>query len=175
MILQHAFPGTLIATTALLMATTSAAPAQSSNDERLQSDGYNNQSDAITRRIKSCDRDGDGKVSKAEASDTLKRLYFDRADANRDGFIADAELSKFGETLRPRGTSGQRLGQAHRAIVDTPFISADKVTDQVTDKELVIVVVIDGRARAYPINMLTGPSREIINDVLGDRAIAATW
>jgi len=59
--------------------------------------------------------------------------------------------------------------------VDAPFIPADKVTDQVTDKELVIGVVIDGRARAYPINMLTGPSREIINDMLGGRAIAATW
>jgi len=49
------------------------------------------------------------------------------------------------------------------------------VTDQVTGKELVIGVVVDGKARAYPINMLTGPSREIINDVLGSRSIAATW
>ena len=32
-----------------------------------------------------------------------------------------------------------------------------------------------GQARAYPINMLTGPSREIINDVLGGVPIAATW
>ena len=62
-----------------------------------------------------------------------------------------------------------------RAITDAPFISADKVADQVNDNELVIGVVIDGHARAYPINMLTGPRREIINDQLGGEAIAATW
>jgi len=175
MIFQHALPGTLIATTALLMATASVAPAQSSKDGRPQADSRGNRTNAIIRRIKSYDRDGDGKVSKAEASDTLKRLYFDRADTNRDGFIDEAELNKFGEDLRRRGTGVRRPGRARGAIVDAPFIPADKVTDQVTDKELVIGVVIDGRARAYPINMLTGPSREIINDMLGGRAIAATW
>ena len=30
-------------------------------------------------------------------------------------------------------------------------------------------------ARAYPINMLTGPHREIINDKIGETAFAATW
>jgi len=44
-----------------------------------------------------------------------------------------------------------------------------------SDDELVVAVEIDGQARAYPINMLTGPSREIINDELGGTAIAATW
>ena len=41
--------------------------------------------------------------------------------------------------------------------------------------ELVLGVVIGHQARAYPINMLTGPSREIFNDELGGQAIAATW
>jgi hypothetical protein len=36
-------------------------------------------------------------------------------------------------------------------------------------------VMINGESRAYPINMLTGPSREILNDRLGGTAIAATW
>lgn len=61
------------------------------------------------------------------------------------------------------------------AITGAPVIAADRVTDQVTDNELVLGVVIKGQARAYPINMLTGPRREIINDTLGGRAIAATW
>lgn len=43
------------------------------------------------------------------------------------------------------------------------------------DNELVIGVEIEGHARAYPINMLTGPSREILNDELGKMPIAATW
>ena len=60
-------------------------------------------------------------------------------------------------------------------IVNAPSIPADKVTTQVRDNELVLGVVVGGKARAYPINMLTGPKREIINDTLGGRAIAATW
>lgn len=60
-------------------------------------------------------------------------------------------------------------------ITDAPFIGANEVADQVSDEELVLGVAIDDAARAYPINMLCGPSREIINDTLGNRAIAATW
>ncbi len=47
--------------------------------------------------------------------------------------------------------------------------------DQIQPDELVLGVVIDGNARAYPINMLTGPQREILNDELAGHAIAATW
>lgn len=61
------------------------------------------------------------------------------------------------------------------AIKDAPFIPASEITDEVSDNELVLGLVIDNAARAYPINMLTGPRREIINDTLGGRAIAATW
>ena len=61
------------------------------------------------------------------------------------------------------------------AIKDAPFIPASEVTDEVSDNELVLGLVINDAARAYPINMLTGPRREIINDTLGGRAIAATW
>ena len=68
------------------------------------------------------------------------------------------------------------LRRPMRAIVDAPFVPAAKATDKiVTDNELVLGVVVDGQARAYPINMITGPSREIINDSLGRKAIAATW
>ena len=68
------------------------------------------------------------------------------------------------------------LRQPVRAIVDAPFVEAAKATEKiVTGNELVIGVVVNGKARAYPINMITGPSREIINDSLGGRAIAATW
>ena len=41
--------------------------------------------------------------------------------------------------------------------------------------ELVLGVTVGKESRAYPINMLTGPSREILNDTLGGQAIAATW
>jgi hypothetical protein len=62
-----------------------------------------------------------------------------------------------------------------KAIVDAPFISADEVKNQVSDSELVLGVVVEGQPRAYPINMLTGPAREIINDRIGQTDFAATW
>lgn len=65
--------------------------------------------------------------------------------------------------------------EARPPIVNAPFIKANAVVDQVRPEELVLGIVIGGEARAYPINMLVGPEREIINDTLGGRAIAATW
>lgn len=67
------------------------------------------------------------------------------------------------------------LMSPRRAIVDAPVLTASEVKDEVSSNELVLGVVVNGKARAYPINMLTGPSREIINDELGGSAIAATW
>ena len=61
------------------------------------------------------------------------------------------------------------------AITNAPFLAGAQISDQVTENELVLGVEINGEARAYPINMLTGPDREIINDRLGGVAIAATW
>ena len=60
-----------------------------------------------------------------------------------------------------------------KPIKKFPVVSAEKTDLQ--DNELVLGVEIKGVARAYPINMLTGPSREILNDNLGGQAIAATW
>ena len=66
------------------------------------------------------------------------------------------------------------IAQAFPAIRD-PKIEPDPERSGLEGNELVLGVVIEGKARAYPINMLTGPQREIINDRLGGRAIAATW
>ena len=60
-------------------------------------------------------------------------------------------------------------------ITDFPTKQASEVGDDLLPNELVLGVDIDGAARAYPINMLTGPQREIINDELNGQAIAATW
>jgi len=67
------------------------------------------------------------------------------------------------------------IGRSMPAITDAPFVSAVEADGKIDDAELVLGVVVNDQARAYPINMLTGPQREIINDVLGGRAIAATW
>lgn len=60
-------------------------------------------------------------------------------------------------------------------IVDARVEPAEIAGRWVKGPELVLGVVVNGEARAYPINQLTNPSREIINDTLGDRSIAATW
>lgn len=60
-----------------------------------------------------------------------------------------------------------------RPITDPVIVGATE--SSVHDNELVIGVEVNGKARAYPINQLTGPQREIINDELGGTAIAATW
>ena len=67
------------------------------------------------------------------------------------------------------------IDRSFKAITQAPFVDTTEVEDEVRDNELVLGVIIDGKARAYPINQLTGPSREIINDTLGGRSIAATW
>lgn len=67
----------------------------------------------------------------------------------------------------------QVLKEPIRPITDPTIVSAVETT--VAPNELVLGVEVGGDSRAYPINQLTGPQREIINDVLGGTAIAATW
>lgn len=73
------------------------------------------------------------------------------------------------ERYEPR----QVLRRPIRPIVNPMIVDIDAA--DIDDNELVIGVEVNGAARAYPINQLTGPQREIINDVLGGTAIAATW
>ncbi len=67
----------------------------------------------------------------------------------------------------------QVLRNPIRAITNPPIAAVDDA--EIDGDELVIGVEVNGEARAYPINQLTGPRREIINDKLGGQAIAATW
>jgi hypothetical protein len=61
------------------------------------------------------------------------------------------------------------------AITKFPVKSVQAARAALNPNELVLGVTVGNASRAYPINMLTGPSREILNDTLGGRAIAATW
>lgn len=75
----------------------------------------------------------------------------------------------------PRDFRPVRVLEALPAITDAPVQRASEVGGVLNPDELVVGVTIGDESRAYPINMLTGPSREIINDTLGGQAIAATW
>ncbi|MBT4867357.1 MAG: DUF3179 domain-containing protein [Planctomycetaceae bacterium] len=89
-------------------------------------------------------------------------------------FLATAP-SAVAQSQSERDFQPKRLLAVQRAIKDAPSIKAKQVRGQVANGELVLGVVVKGEARAYPINMLTGPRREIINDTLGGQPIAATW
>jgi Protein of unknown function (DUF3179) len=43
------------------------------------------------------------------------------------------------------------------------------------DQEIVIGIVLDGSARAYPVNLMWSPENEVVNDTLGTTPIAASW
>ncbi len=69
----------------------------------------------------------------------------------------------------------QQVVPAFKPIVTPKTVDVADAGEWVRDDELVLGVVVEGEARAYPINMLTSATREIINDKLGGRFIAATW
>ncbi len=60
-------------------------------------------------------------------------------------------------------------------IVGGRYTSADKVSDRVRPEDLVIGLVVRGKAFAYPINMLGGPQREIINEEYGGVPFCVNW
>lgn len=59
------------------------------------------------------------------------------------------------------------------AIMEPGFMSARSIEEQMSLEERVLGVVINGDARAYPINVLS--AHEIVNDVVGGEPVAVTW
>ena len=60
-------------------------------------------------------------------------------------------------------------------IKDAPYTTPAKVGDRVRGQDLVIGLVVRGKAFAYPINMLGGPHREIINEEWGGVPFCVNW
>ena len=85
-------------------------------------------------------------------------------------FWGGIALSWAGGEFRPT-----KVANAFPAIMNPVIVPADEAENFVEADELALGVVIDGLPRAYPVNMLTNPTREIINDRLGGVALAATW
>jgi len=87
------------------------------------------------------------------------------------GLASSSLLAQQGESdFRPIRVLGPQ-----RVITDFPIRPVGDVGEILNPSELVLGVTVGDQSRAYPINMLTGPSREILNDTLGGRSIAATW
>lgn len=62
-----------------------------------------------------------------------------------------------------------------RPITDFAVVNANEATETVLNDEMILGVEINGAARAYPLNMINGPFREILNDNVGGKTIAVTW
>ncbi len=75
------------------------------------------------------------------------------------------------QDFRPRVVFAHALP----AITKLRVYTAQEAQKLLRPDELVLGVVVEGQARAYPINSLTGPHREVFNDTLAGRPIAATW
>ena len=60
-------------------------------------------------------------------------------------------------------------------ITEIDTIPVSSTGDKLLDDELILGVTVNGQSRAYPVNMLLGPTREILNDRLGGKAIMPTW
>lgn len=66
-------------------------------------------------------------------------------------------------------------GKKFLPMRDARYGSADDVRDRVRDQDLVIGLEVGGQAFAYPINMLGGPQREIVNEEWGGIAFCVNW
>lgn len=75
----------------------------------------------------------------------------------------------------PEETEFQKMGPRYPPIVDIPRQPVAVALRGVAPSELVLGVTVDGESRAYPLNMINGPSREVLNDVLGGQPIVVTW
>ena len=60
-------------------------------------------------------------------------------------------------------------------ITKAPYSKPGEMKHPISDADLVVGIARGGVARAYPINMLGGPSREIINDVVDGTPYAVNW
>ncbi|HGY90698.1 MAG TPA: hypothetical protein ENK43_05960 [Planctomycetes bacterium] len=56
-----------------------------------------------------------------------------------------------------------------------PYSVPSRLHNPVGDDELVIGCVVDGKAVAFPVKMLGGPHREIVNAKAGASLFAASW
>ena len=72
-----------------------------------------------------------------------------------------------------RGLPESAAARGYPLNVDPEIVTADQV--DFGDEDIVMGIVINGEARAYPVNYMNGPYNEVVNDELGGQAIAPSW
>lgn len=104
----------------------------------------------------SIDKSGDGRIDREE-------LWAHQEESAARGYRGPRDLSEM---------SGHREG-GFPMNVEPEIVAADEV--DLGDEDLVMGIVIDGEARAYPVNYMNGPLNEVVNDTLAGEPIASTW
>lgn len=79
----------------------------------------------------------------------------------------DVESANPDLLLKVEGTDGFPINSA------TEIRASSEV--EIPEQDLVLGVVLEGEARAYPVNYMNGPMNEVVNDVLGATPILSTW
>ena len=78
--------------------------------------------------------------------------------------------------VKLRGDSIVKLAKdKNLPIVEAPLTGLEALAHPIANVDLVIGLAAHGQARAYPLKVLGGPQREIINDRLGDEPFAVNW
>jgi hypothetical protein len=90
-------------------------------------------------------------------------------------FLAYREAEVLPELFRVGNVVAVPVVPPQPALTEFPRRPVPEAASELNPDELVLGVEVGEEARAYPINMLSGPNREIFNDTLGGRPIAATW
>ncbi len=88
------------------------------------------------------------------------------------------ETARWGKDAPGRAVMVNRsTGEAFKfkPIKRAPYGSAEKLSKRIRDKDIVIGLVVGDQAFAYPINMLGGPQREIINEDYAGVAFCVNW
>ena len=87
---------------------------------------------------------------------------------------AQAQISRVGQSgevdFRPKQLMPPK--PPFKQLTIKPKSDGDKL---LKPDELIVGVTINGESRAYPLNMIKGPEREVINDSLGGTKILTTW
>ncbi|MCH9648678.1 MAG: DUF3179 domain-containing protein [Deltaproteobacteria bacterium] len=135
--------------------------------------------ESIVMLTETFEADAKAAVSAKEAglTDQLRETL----DTDGDGMIVHRELWAHQEQRAARPYSGpqdlsEMSGQRDAGFplnVDPEIISAADA--DLGDDDLVIGIVIEGQARAYPVNYMNGPLNEVVNDTLAGEPIASTW
>ena len=99
----------------------------------------------------------------------------------RDRDLATRERWYAERALGPKRAPTPENFAPQQVVGRMPVVTGFKIVDAAAGDEFlepdefVLGVELNGERRAYPINILTGPEREIFNDELAGTAIAATW